>query len=131
MGKFVKRKGFIDPETGEIQKFLIIAPKDVDVNFVKVFIPFVKELITDKDLVGKAFRLLLWIIDNLDWNSLKVHMNQRKVSKDLQIGKRTYYRWRSILIEKGILHLDKDSREIFYLRPYAIIRGNMEKTSDK
>lgn len=129
--KLLGTKDFVDPQTGEIQRFLVIAPQNVDVDYVKVFIPFVREVIEDKDLVSKAFKLLLWIMSNLDWNDLKVVMNSKKVCKDLGITDRTYYRWKKVLVRKGILHPDPESREIYWLRPYAVIRGSMEKIPEQ
>ena len=125
-------KEVIDPSTGEVHRlFYVLAPQDVDASFVKVFIPFLEELINDKDLVGKAFRLLLWVVQNLQWNDLRVMMNYQKVKEDLKISRATYYLWKKILIQKGILHPDPKSRETFYLKPYAVIRGSMTKIPEE
>ena len=121
-------KRVVDPSTGEEHTlFYVLAPQDVDVGFVKVFIPFLEEVINDKDLVGKAFRLLLWIVKHLQWNDLQVIMNYEKVKEDLKISRATYYLWKKILIQKGILYPDPKSREVFYLKPNAVIRGSMFK----
>ena len=123
-----RTKEVIDPDTGEVHRLLyILAPGDVDTSFVKFFIPFIEEIFNDKDLVGKALRLLLWITKNLEWNELKVTMNYKKVRKELDISKATYHLWKKVLLKKGILLQDPDSRETFYLKPYAVIRGNMAK----
>ncbi|HID08784.1 TPA: hypothetical protein EYP13_00995 [Candidatus Micrarchaeota archaeon] len=128
MARVIGRQEWVNPQTGEVANFLVLGPKEVDMDFVKVFIPFVEEVFNDKELVGKAFRLLLWIMKNLNWNELKVTMTPSKVCKDLGICKWTYHKWKKILLEKGILFRDPESRETFYLKPYAIVRGSMFKT---
>ena len=121
-------KEVVDPSTGETHRlFYILAPKDIDTSFVKVFIPFLEEVFNDKELVGKAFRLLLWIVKRLDWNELKVTMNAKMVCKDLQVTDRTYRTWKRTLIRKEIIFPDPESRETFYLKPYTVIRGSMAK----
>lgn len=123
-----KRKTVIDPQTGEVHDlFFVVAPKRIDIDYVKVFIPFVEEIFSDKDLVGKAFRLLLWIVKRLNWNDLSFHMNSKIVCKELEISERTYYLWKKKLIEKGIIRQSIYSKEIFYLRPHTIIKGRMQK----
>ena len=123
-----KRKTVVDPNTGEIHDlFFVLAPKKVDTRYVKVFIPFIEEIFQDKDLVGKAFRLLLWMVKRLDWNDLSVHMNAKIVCKELEISERTYYLWKKKLIEKGIIRQSVYSKEIFYLRPHSIIKGRMQR----
>lgn len=127
MARVIGRQEWVNPQTGEVATFLVLAPKEVDANFIKVFIPFVEEVFQDKELVGKAFRLLLWVMANLNWNELKVTMTPSKVCKDLGIGKRTYHYWKKVLLQKGILIRDPESRETFYIRPYAVVRGSMFK----
>jgi len=127
-------KEVVDPTTGEVHRlFYVLVPKDADVDtsFVKVFIPFIEEVFNDKELVGKAFRLLLWVIKNLQWNELKVTMNAKMVCEDLRVTDRTYRAWKKTLVQKGILYPDPKSRETFYLKPYAVIRGSMAKIPDE
>ena len=127
MARVIGRQEWVNPQTGEVANFLVIAPKEVDANFIKVFIPFVEEIFQDKELVGKAFRLLLWIMAHLEWNELKVTMTPSMVCKDLGINKVTYHRWKKVLLEKGILIQDPEVKGIFYVKPYAIVRGSMFK----
>ncbi len=125
----ISHKRFIDEETGEIKTFLVIAPKEVDTKFVKVFIPFIEEVVGDSDLIGKAFRLLLWVIKNLNWNDLSVVMNAKMVTKDLSIHRVTYFKWLRVLLDKGILTRHPESKETFYLRPHSVVMGSMRKVN--
>ena len=129
MKGMVGYKDVVDPDTGEVlkMKMLIIAPQDSDVRFCKIFIPFVEEVIDDPDLVGGAFKLLLWISKNLNWNDLKFIMNPAAVCKELGISRVTYYRWRNILLKKGIIYRDDLYKEVYYLRPYSVVKGSMYK----
>ena len=125
----ISHKKFIDEETGEIKTFLVIAPKEVDTKFVKVFIPFIEEVVSDSELIGKAFRLLLWVIKNLNWNDLSVVMNAKMVSKDLSIHRATYFNWLKVLLDRGILTRHPESKETFYLKPHSVVMGSMKKVN--
>ena len=127
MSNIISHKRFIDEETGEIKRFLVIAPKEVDTKFVKVFIPFIEEIVNDSELIGKAFRLLLWITKNLNWNDLSVIMNAKMVTKDLSIHRATYFNWLKVLLDRGILTRHPESKEVFYLRPHSVVMGSMRK----
>ena len=122
----VAKKEYIDVNTGEVQEFLVLAPKNVDSRFIKIFIPFVEEIFNNTRLVGKGFRLLLWIVTRLDYNTLRFYMSPRMVCNELEISEKTFYNWRNVLIEEKIIFpLD---RYLYELRPYSVIKGTMKKT---
>ena len=125
----VAKKEYVDINTGEVQEFLVIAPRNVDSRFVKIFIPFVKEVFNDTDLVGKGFRLLLWIMTKLDYNTLRFYMIPSQVCNELKISRMTFYNWRNVLIKKGIIFpIKEENRYVYELKPYSIVRGTMKKT---
>jgi hypothetical protein len=126
MAVITTKKEYVDPITGEVQEFLVIAPKNVDSRFVKIFIPFVEEVFNDTDLVAKSFRLLLWIISKLDYNTLRFYMSPDKVCNELKISRRTFYYWRNTLVRKGIIFPLED-RYMYELRPYSVVKGVMYK----
>ena len=122
----VAKREYVDIKTGEVQEFLVIAPKNVDSRFIKIIIPFVEEIFNNTRLVGKGFRLLLWIVTRLDYNTLRFYMSPRMVCNELEISEKTFYNWRNVLIEEKIIFpLD---RYLYELRPYSVIKGTMKKT---
>jgi hypothetical protein len=120
---------FYDERTGEIfdeyDKPVPISPKpEGDREFVKIFSAFLKEVVKDKDL-GMALRLLLYIIANLDYDSLKVAIVPKEAMEDLAISKDTYYRWLKVLLEKG--YIEELATNIYRLKPYSAVKGRMSK----
>jgi len=123
---------FYNDRTGEIyeeiDKVLIIGkqPYIKDKNFIKVFVGFLSDVLEDEELGSGAWRLLLYTIRNMDYNSLRVSMIPDEVANELGVTTRTFYNWLKILIKNG--YLEKLATNIYRLKPYTAIRGNMEKT---
>jgi len=121
-----------NPKTGEIveeyERVLIVGKKPyTDKDFVKVFTVFLRDIL-DEEMGKGAWRLLLYIIDNLDYNTLEFHLIPDKVSSDLGIHKTTFFRWLKVLLRRG--YIQKVATNIYRLRPYTAIRGQMEKVID-
>lgn len=123
----------LDKRTGEIieANVLLIGkkPTKVDRGFVKVFIAFLEDLIEDKEISGKAVRLLLYMLKNLNHNTLEVYINPKEAMEDLQISNFTFYTWLKQLQEKGII--EKKATNLFKLKPYTAIKGDTSKTIEK
>jgi len=121
---------FYNEKTGEvyeeIERVLFIGKKAFirDRNFVKVFVGFLSDILEDRELGTGAWRLLVYAINNIDYNSLRVSMVPDEVAQELGITKRTFYRWLSILLRKK--YLEKVATNIYRIRPYSAIRGHME-----
>ncbi len=123
---------FYNEKTGEIyeeiDRVLIIGkqPYVRDRNFVKVFVGFLRDVLEDEDLGKGAWRLLIYVINNMDYNSLRVSMIPHEVASELGVTTRTFYNWLGILLKNG--YLEKLATNIYRIRPYTAIRGNLQQT---
>ncbi len=124
---------FYNPDTGEVieeyDKAIVLGKKPfVDKGFVKIFITFLRDILEIEEMGSGAWRLLLYVIEKMDYNSLEVYLDPRIVPKDLNISRATYYNWLKVLLKHDILQqLDKRS---FRLKPYSAIKGQMNKVID-
>jgi len=125
----IKREKLINPETDkEIELYIVRMwgdGKPKDKGFVKVFDVFLESIIYDEEIIGKAGKLLLYIIKNLDWNQKYIYIDKKQVCEELKISIRTYYLWVKILVEKGLIK--KKSYDVFELNPKFVVRGYIEK----
>ena len=121
---------FYDRRTGEIvaeeTRALFIGQKPyADKGFVKIFVAFLRDILELEDLGSGAWRLLLYVIDNLDYNSLEVYLDPRIVPKKLKVSRASFYRWLDVLLRHGIL--EKRDTRLYRLKPYTAIKGQMSK----
>jgi hypothetical protein len=121
---------FYDDRTGEIvaeeTRAIFVGQKPyADKNFVKIFVAFLRDILELEDLGSGAWRLLLYAIDNLDYDSLEVVIDPRIVPKRLKISRASFYRWLDVLLRHGILE-KKDTR-LYRLKPYSAVKGQMSK----
>jgi len=93
-----------------------------DSSFRKIFVGFLKDIVLDKEIAGKAIRLLLWIIENLKTNSLEVYMYHQYVTEELGITKKTFYNWLNVLLRKKIIE-KTDRPHIYRIRVYSAVNG--------
>jgi hypothetical protein len=119
-----------DEKTGKVldeyDKAVFIGHKPkIDKGFVKVFVAFFRDVLENERLGKGAWRLLLYVIDNLNYNKLEVYLVPEKVMRDLAITKATYYRWLKVLLEEGFL--EKLATNIYRLRPFMVVKGQMTK----
>jgi len=124
----IRKYMIIDKETGEIvaDDAMFIGRKAfVDKHFRKVFVGFLKDVVTNEKITGKSIRLLLWIIENLRANSLEIYMSERIVCEELKIKRATYYNWIKTLIEEKLI--EKIDTNLYRLKPYVGVNGQMEK----
>jgi len=123
---------FYNERTGEIyeeiDRVLMIGkqPYIRDKNFIKVFVGFLIDVLEDRELGSGAWRLLLYAIQNMDYNSLRVYLIPEETIKELGISRKTFYRWLGTLLKKG--YIEKMAKHTYKIRPYTAIRGNMEQT---
>ena len=126
--KLYKRKQFIDAETGEVFEAVIFGEPywKADKGFVKIFALGLKELVKNDEIIGKAARLLFWILaEKLSWNSYEFYMTEKEVINALGISRATYYRWLEALIKANIL--EKIATNIYRLTPRLAIKGHTKK----
>jgi CRP-like cAMP-binding protein len=123
---------FYNEHTGEIyeeiDKTLFIGkqPYIRDKNFIKVFVGFLVDVLEDRELGSGAWKLLLYAIQNMDFNSLRVYMVPEETAEKLGVTKRTFYNWLRVLIKNG--YLEKIAANIYRIKPYTAIKGTMEQT---
>jgi len=121
---------FYDERTGEIldeyDKAIFVGHKPkVDRGFVKVFVAFFRDVLANERLGKGAWRLLLYVVENLDYDSLEVHLVPKRVAAELGIDERSYYRWIKVLLEEG--YLEKLAINVYRLKPYMAVKGQMSK----
>jgi len=129
----IKKYSIVDNETGEVvaEDAMFFGKKGfTDTGFRKIFVGFLQDVVTDKDISGKAIRLLLYVIENLDPNSLIVYLHRDEVCEALDISKTAFYEWKNLLIKKKMLL--KTNRIGFYmLKPYTAINGQTNTALNK
>jgi len=126
--KLYKKKQFIDAETGEVFEAVIFGEPywKADKGFVKIFAVGLKELVKNDEIIGKAARLLFWILaEKLSWNSYEFFMRPEEVIEALKISRRTYYFWLKTLIDAKIL--ERVGANIYRLTPRLAIKGHTRK----
>jgi len=123
----------VNKKTGEvvIENFMMIGrkPRYVDKGFIKIFIAFLSDIVEDKDIAGKAIRLLFYMLEQMDYNSYTIRIIPKYAMEELKVGKMTFYRWLNTLIEKGII--TKIDTYTYKLNPYVAVKGNTKKALDK
>jgi len=129
----LEKLGVVNLETGEIleEKVLFIGKRktEIDKGYVKVFIAFLEDVVSDEEIAGKAIRLLLYLLKSLDYDSLTLRVIPSYAIRDLKISRDTYHRWVNSLIEVGIL--EKVDRYTYKLKPYTFIRGSSKRAKEK
>jgi len=122
---------FYNEKTGEIyeeiDRILMIGkqPYIRDRNFIKVFVAFLIDVLQDRELGNGAWKLLLFAIQNMDFNSLRVYMVPQETAERLGVTKRTFYNWLRVLVKNG--YLEKIATNIYRIKPYTAIKGSMEE----
>ncbi|MFZ8859644.1 MAG: replication/maintenance protein RepL [Thermocrinis sp.] len=123
---------FYNENTGEIYEevertlFIGKQPYIRDKNFVKVFVAFLIDVIQDRELGSGAWRLLLHALEQMEYNSLRVYLVPEETAEKLGVTKRTFYNWLRVLVKNG--YLEKIATNIYRIKPYTAIKGNMEQT---
>jgi len=123
---------FYDEKTGEIfqeyDRAIFIGRKPLaDKGYTKVFVAFFRDVLENERLGKGAWRLLLYVIDKLSYDSLEVHLVPQRAAKDLGVTERTFYAWLKVLLEEGFL--EKLARNVYLLRPYIAVKGYMAKAT--
>jgi len=122
-----------DEETGEVletaDRAVFVGHKAfLDKGYIKVFVAFLRDVLENKKLGKGAWRLLLYAIDNLDYNNLQITIVPQQAMKALDISETTFYRWLKVLLEEG--YLERIATNVYRLKPYTAIKGQMRKVPD-
>jgi hypothetical protein len=121
-----------NPKTGEVveeyERVLIVGKKPyTDKDFIKVFTAFLSDVL-DEEMSKGPIRLLLYILKNMDYNSLEFYLVPYKVSSDLGVHFTTFYNWLKVLLRRG--YIERIATNIYRLKPYTAIKGSMDKVID-
>lgn len=123
----------VDKETGEVVEPDVVLvgakPFKVDRGFVKVFIAFLRDVVEDKELMAGPVRLLLYMLERMNMETLQIVIKQEEACRDLQAGARTYYRWVGVLQRKGIIK--RLGANLYELKPYVAVKGKMSKALER
>ena len=128
----IKKYAIVDKETGEVvaDDAMFIGQKAfVDKGFRKVFVGFLRDVVLNKEVAGKAIRLLLWMIENLRANDLEIYMSERTVCSELEITRGTYFNWVKSLINAKLI--EKVDTNLYRLIPFTAVNGQMSKALTK
>jgi len=129
----IRKYRIVDKETNEVvaEDAMFFGKKAfADTGFRKVFVGFLQDVVLDKEISGKAIRLLLYVIENLDPNDLLVYLHRKEVCEVLEISEKNFYLWRNVLVKKGLLL--KTNRVNFYmLKPYSAVNGQTQSAITK
>ena len=129
----IRKYSIIDNETGEVvaDDAMFIGKKAfIDKGFRKIFVGFLRDIVMDKEIAGKAIRLLLYIIENLKANDLTIMLYWKIVCEELNITQGTYYNWLNTLLEKKILE-KTEIPNVYRLIPFSAVNGQMNKAIEK
>lgn len=122
----------VDKETGEVLEeraiFIGKHPKYVDRGFIKVFVAFLADVVQNEKIAGKAIRLLLYMIEKLNYNTLVVELIPKKAIEELGISRATFYNWLDVLVSEG--YLEKIDTYTYRIKPYSFVKGRMSKVVD-
>ena len=122
----------INTDTGEIleHNVLIIGrkPKYIDRGYIKIFVTFLQDIVSNSKVSGKAIRLLLYMIERLNFNDLTVYIDYKEAIRDLGISPKTFYNWIRILEEEG--YIQKVKPYIYRVKAYSAVKGDMGKAME-
>jgi len=127
---FQNKYSLIDNETGEVVPINIrVLGTRKDFNkgkFYKFMDTFTESILLDKELSGKAIKLLFWILKQLDFGETTFILNAKYASQELGVTERTYYNWKKVLEKKDIIK--KITGDLYVLNPDCVMYGNIKST---
>ena len=119
----------INNRTGEVVPINIrVLGMKKDFNkakFYKLMDTFTESIMMDKELSGKAIKLLFWILKQLDFGETTFILNAKYAAEELQVTERTYYNWKRVLEKKGIIK--KITGDLYTLNPDCVAYANISK----
>ena len=133
MASRIQSLSIVDNRTGEkvVDEVLFLGknPKFLDKGYIKVFTTFLPDVIESDRLAGKSIRLLFYMLQSLNYDSLEMRVIPRYAVETLSINRRTYNRWLNDLVEFGLI--EKIDTYTYRLKPFTFVRGSHEKAVTK
>lgn len=124
----VQFKDFVDPETGEVKRFLIVEPKVKDCDFIKIRKALTEATLKDLDYLNGAIKLLMWFIDKaLEYKMFnkpaEIPVFIDKVAEELGLSEITIKRYIKKLKNKGYIIQIQERKTVYMLNPEFIWLG--------
>ncbi|ACM61832.1 replication/maintenance protein RepL [Caldicellulosiruptor bescii] len=125
--KKIGYKKMVDPETGEVQTFILIGHDFEDTDFVKLPFISIKLIMEDKDLAKSAMRILSYIVQHkISFNNYTFALSyEYDIKGNIDMSKKQYHLAIKKLIEKDLLI--KIGRGRFMLNPRRIRYGRADQ----
>ena len=106
----MKRLGVVDLDTGEIveERVLFIGknPRYLDKGYVKIFTAFLSDIVETDKIAGKAIRLLFYMLEHLEYNTLEIKIIPAEAIEKLGISRMTYHNWIKDLVDfLSLIHI--------------------------
>ena len=126
---FQKKYSMVDNETGEVVPLnirILGTKKDFSkAKFYKLMDTFTESIMMDKELSGKAIKLLFWILKQLDYGETTFILNAKYASDELEVTQRTFYNWKKVLEKKEII--EKITGDLYQLNSSCVAYGNIKE----
>ena len=127
-------KDFVDPETGEIQRFLIVE-LETNRDFVRIHRAFIEAMLRDLDYLNGAIKLLIWFINKalecrMFNKPAEIFVFVEEVMRELRVKRRTVHRYLKLLKEKGYIIQLKKNRPVYMLNPEYIWLGTAKSYAE-
>ena len=127
-------KDFVDPETGEIQRFLIVE-LETNRDFVRIHRAFIEAMLRDLDYLNGAIKLLIWFINKalgcrMFNKPAEIFVFVEEVMRELRVKRRTVHRYLKLLKEKGYVIQLKKNRPVYMLNPEYIWLGTAKSYAE-
>ncbi len=125
--KKVGYKKMVDPDTGEVQTFVLIGHDFEDTDFVKLPFIAVKLILEDKKFAKSALRLLSYIILNkITFSDYSFSLSyEYDIKGEFRMSKSQYHEAIKELVDKDILI--KIGRGRFMLNPRKVRYGRADQ----
>jgi len=116
----------------EADNIVMIMPKQKIkmTRWFMMFQDFIIELSKDKEIKGEDFRVLLYLLANMDFENW-IQVTQDTISKELQMRKTNISRALKKLKDKNIIEIAKRGRiNIYRLNPDIVWKGSYKELQD-
>lgn len=119
--KFVRAKGYIDAETGELVPFQEVEIEDRDFNFHKVWLQHLVDSLDD--ISNQKLKLAFWIIDNLNSENQLIK-TQEKIAEESKMSIATVRRTMKALQESEPPFLVRINSGAYQVNPDIVWKGS-------
>ena len=116
--KVIGTKQYIDPDTGEVQDFVISKAEERDFNFSKIWM---RDFIAKLDMLGnQRMHVCFWIIDHINRQNELLY-SQREIARQAVVSLDTVQKTLQTLL--AVDFLKKIDRGHYIINPNVVFRG--------